>query len=214
MKKGMYGLILTVTCLLFASFAVQEKCTNAAELSPKTRQVINNVGQKEDLVKSIETINRLSAKELEEFSQYIEYHSEEVPPVYFIFMADYIYNTDKDKAALWYYIGKLRSYQDVFMCLDTTAQSQVKLYPIFAPKTMKYLAKKGNNKKYLINLFQNTLDWDSQHPKRVEPVWACRLGLNAKNSEPKLNPAKNRDKVIEEIRNDLIESIKKMQETP
>jgi hypothetical protein len=213
MKKGIYGLILTASCLFLAFGGVLQNFALAAELSPKTRQVIDNAGEKDDLLKSIESLNRLSPKELEEFTQYIEYHSQEVPPVYFILMADYIYNTNKDKAALWYYIGKLRSYQDVMMCADTTAQSQVKLYPAFAPKTLKYLSKKESNKKYIINLFQNTLDWDSKHPQRVEPVWACRLGISAKTTTPQIDPKKNRQDVINTTRNDLTETIQKLQKS-
>ena len=208
MKKG----IVTAICISL-SYIVLSGISLAAELSQRTQNVINNVNQKENLIKSIENLQQLTPSEMKEFAQYIEFHSEQIPPIYFILMADYIYTSDKDKAALWYYVGKLRSYQDVLMCQDTTAQSQVKLYPIFAPKTMKYLAKKENNKKYIINLFQKALDWDNKHPQRVEPIWACRLGLNAKVSEPKINPTKKREQVIEEVRNDLIESIEKMQKS-
>ena len=210
MKKILSKFIFNALYFTFILSVVAICSAAAIELSPKTRQIINNANQKEDIIKSVETLNQLTAKELEEFTQYIEFHSEQVPPVYFILMADYIYNTDKDKAALWYYIGKLRSYQDVMMCLDTTAQSQVKLYPIFAPKTLKYLSKKENNKKYIINLFQKTLDWDNAHPERVEPIWACRLGISAKTAVPQIDPNKNRKVVIEETRKDLAETIQKL----
>ena len=73
------------------------------------------------------------------------------------------------------------------MCEDNTAKGQLNIYPTLAPKTLKYLSTKINNKKYVANLMQKTLDWDIAHPNRYNPIWACYHGISAHtNGQPKL----------------------------
>lgn len=180
----------------------------AASLSPKVQQLID-FSEKNEASESANLLAQLSTREKDELANYIEFNSDKVPPVYFIIMADHIYKSDKDKAALWYYIGKFRSYQDTLMCKDKTTQSQLEVYPMLAPKTLKYVATKVNDKAYIANLMQKALDWDIAHPQRVNPIWACYHGISAFMNKPELLPESEYTVIQTKVRNEIKESINK-----
>lgn len=180
----------------------------AASLSPKVQQLID-FSEKNEASEAANLLAQLSTKEKDELANYIEFNSDKVPPVYFIIMADHIYKSDKDKAALWYYIGKFRSYQDTLMCKDKTTQSQLEVYPMLAPKTLKYVATKVNDKAYIANLMQKALVWDIAHPQRVNPIWACYHGISAFMNKPELLPESEYTVIQTKVRNEIKESINK-----
>ena len=180
----------------------------AASLSPKVQQLID-FSEKNEASEAANLLAQLLTKEKDELANYIEFNSDKVPPVYFIIMADHIYKSDKDKAALWYYIGKFRSYQDTLMCKDKTTQSQLEVYPMLAPKTLKYVATKVNDKAYIANLMQKALDWDIAHPQRVNPIWACYHGISAFMNKPELLPESEYTVIQTKVRNEIKESINK-----
>ncbi len=207
MKKN---LIITaaILCLLSGTAFIANEKANAAALSPKVQHLVD-FAEKNEGSEAASMFAQLSNKEKDELANYVEFHSEKVPPVYFIIMADHVYKSNKDKAALWYYIGKFRAYQDTMMCKDKTSQSQLEVYPMLAPKTLKYVATKVNDKKYLAGLMQKALDWDIAHPDRVNPVWACYHGISAFTKAPKLIPESEYTKVQEQVRDEIRASIKK-----
>ncbi len=208
MKKNLV-LAATVLCLLSGTaFIINDNKANAAALSPKVQHLVDFAAKNEGS-ETATMFAQLSNKEKDELAKYVEFHSEKVPPVYFIIMADHVYKSNKDKAALWYYIGKFRAYQDTMMCQDKTSQSQLEVYPMLAPKTLKYVATKVNDKKYLADLMQKALDWDIGHPNRVNPVWACYHGISAFTKAPKLIPNTEYEKIQNQVRDEIRASIKK-----
>ena len=80
---------------------------------------------------------------------------------------------------------------------------------MLAPKTLKYVATKVNDKKYIANLMQKALDWDIAHPQRVNPIWACYHGISAFMSKPELLPEKEYTVVQNKVRAEIKESINK-----
>ncbi len=207
MKSKFIILLLAVLLVTGSTYFVSSQA-KAAALSPKVQQLVD-FSQKNEASEAANLLAQLSSKEKDELANYIEFNSEKISPVYFIIMADYIYKSNKDKAALWYYIGKFRSYQDTLMCKDKTSQSQLEVYPMLAPKTLKYVATKVNDKKYIANLMQKALDWDIAHPQRVNPIWACYHGISAFMSKPELLPEKEYTVVQNKVRAEIKESINK-----
>jgi hypothetical protein len=124
-------------------------------------------------------------------------------------LADDIYKTNKDEAAFWYVVGRLRAVQDVKMCKDETARSQVSAYPMMAPNTVTYLLKE-NDSKYVYNVVLKAIEWDKQHPNRVNPIWSCFHGIEAFSKYPEIIPMGEYKKVQEEARNEMIESAKRL----
>ena len=197
--------ILVFGICLFGIF--QNSVFAEVMLSAKVQQFVNYV-KNNNSYEASNLYAQLSAKEKNELSDYIENNSDSVPPVYYIVMADHIYKTNKDKAALWYYIGKFRSYQDILMCKDKTAQSQMEMYPLLAPKTMKYVSTKVNDKKYIADLMEKALNWDITHSKRVSPIWACYQGMGAFNKTPELLPNNEYTSVQDKVRAEIKDTIK------
>ena len=187
-------------------------CSNAYAntLSPKIQQLVTAISQNNHS-SAEDTLKTLSTKEKDEFIAYIKNNETKVPPLYYIKMADYILKTDKDMAAKWYYIGKVRAYEDVMMCKDKTAQSQLEILQYFAPKTVKYLFSRNKDKSYMADLLQSVLDWDIAHQNRINPIWACYQGIGAATKAPELKTEAQRQKAIENVRDELKESIIKYQ---
>ena len=200
--------VITLALLVFGGMFTNQYCASAAELSPKVQQLVQYI-QKNNHASAEDILRTLTVKEKDEFIEYIKSNNATIPPLYYIKMADYVFKTDKDEAALWYYIGKVRAYEDVKMCKDKTSQAQLSIYPKFAPKTVKYVFSRSQDKAYLADLMQQTLDWDIQHPQRVSPVWACYQGISAQAKPPELVSEQQRAKVIEQVRGELIETINK-----
>ena len=187
-------------------------CSNAYAdtLSPKVQQLVTAINQNNHS-SAEDTLKTLTSKEKDEFINYINTNEAKVPPLYYIKMADYILKTDKDLAAKWYYIGKVRAYEDVMMCKDKTAQSQLDILQYFAPKTVKYLFSRNKDKSYMAGLLQSVLDWDIAHQDRINPIWACYQGISAATKTPELKSETQRQKAVENVRDELKESILKYQ---
>jgi len=209
MKKNLL-ISVVVLVLVLGSVVPLSKQVDAAvtQLSPKVQQLID-FSEKNEASEAANLFAQLSNKEKDELANYIEYNSDKVSPAYFIIMADHIYKSNKDKAALWYYIGKFRSYEDTLMCKDKTSQSQLEVYPMLAPKTLKYVATKVNDKKYIADLMEKALKWDIDHPERINPIWACYHGISAFMKKPELLPEKEYSVVQDKVRAEIKESIEK-----
>lgn len=150
----------------------------------------------------------LSDREMAAFVRYLEEKPETLPPFFYIAVADYIYKKDKDKASLWYYIGKLRVYEDVMMCKDETARGQLAMYPMLAENTIRHMADKMTDTDYTIKIFQASLDWDEVHPQRVSPIWACYHGATAFMHQPELLPDSEFERIKKEVRGQVELAIK------
>lgn len=210
MTKNFMTVVITLS-VIAAGAAFTNIEAIADTLSPKVQQVIEYVDQnKHSLAEDV--LSNMSSKEKDEFISYIEKNDAAVPPLYYIKMADYILKTDKDKAALWFYIGKVRAYEDVMMCKDKTSQAQLAIYQQFAPKTVKYLFSRNKDKSYMAALLQQVLDWDIAHENRYSPVWACYQSLTATTKTPEIvKNDEQKQKIIDNVRDELKESIIKYQ---
>ena len=60
------------------------------------------------------------------------------------------------------------------MCTDESASQQVAFYPMLAQDTMSYFRELGKNAS---RIMAKAVDWDEQHPQRVNPKWACYHGM-------------------------------------
>lgn len=147
-------------------------------------------------------LNNFSSKDWESLVKLIDRESEKIPSLYIMLVSDYVYTKDKDKAVEYFYIGRLRAKEDVFMCKDTTARQQIYIYPKAAPNTLTYAEQRifvQNDKEYLANVLQKALKWDKSHPKRYDPTWACYHGINTfiKPGKPELVSKEEREKIIQ-----------------
>ena len=131
-------------------------------------------------------------------------HSGDFVPLYYIAMADYIFEIDKEKAVFWYFIGRLRSTQDVFMCADESARAQIGIYPMFAQKTLQYASRDLNKLRCVLI---RAMLWDSVHFKRQSPKWSCYHGVDAMLVEPELVSKKEQIKRRVLLKKDFWKSI-------
>lgn len=162
------------------------------------------VGQND---KAMDVYNSLSDNEKNEFVDFLEEYPDKLPPLFFITTADHVYKTDKDKAVFFYFLGKLRAAEDVVLCKDTTAASQLGVYPMLAQNTLRYVASKIEDGDYSIDFMQKTLDWDDSHPKRFNSKWACYHGIEAFSHDPELIDEKDFNKKRNEVRAQVQEAI-------
>jgi len=193
-------------------------CTGCAlskqqTFSPKVREMIKYAEQNRT-DKAIDLFKSFSLKEMNEFENFLETNPEKLPPIYFIASADKIFNKNKDKAVLWYFIGKIRSTEDVLMCEDKSARAQLSVYPLLAQNTLKYAAgitEKSGNYDYIAEKLEKALAWSDAHPQRVSPVWSCYHGMQVfiKNEPPKLLPENEFPKIQKQMREDIKKSIQK-----
>ena len=207
MDKRFLATIAIISALISFS-TLFSPLAKAVSVSPKVQQVIEFAGKNQHTMAE-DALKDLTTKEKDELVQYIEANYTSVPPLYYIKMADHVLKTDKDKAALWFYIGKVRAYEDVMMCKDKTAQSQLDILQYFAPKTTKYIFSKNKDKSYMADLLQKVLDWDISHKNRTNPIWACYQGISASTKTPELKSEDLRQKVLDNVRDELNESIMK-----
>ena len=160
---------------------------------------------------AMDIYKNLTDTEKEEFVKYLEKYPEKFPPLFFIITADYVFQTDKDKAIFFYYLGKLRAVEDVYLCEDKTARGQINMYSMLAPKTLQYYATddKMYDPQYSIDILQKTLDWDDAHPKRLNPIWACYHGIESFSHKPNLVEESEFPKIRNEVRAEVQTAIEK-----
>ena len=123
-------------------------------------------------------------------------------------MADHVYKTNKYKAAIYYYFGRLRATEDISLCKDSTAKAQIAVYPQFAPKTLGYIKEQGES--YAISVIEKALELDLKYSKReYDPIWPCYHGMSAFNGKPELIPEKDFAEKIAETRADIQKALEK-----
>ena len=202
MKVKHLLLILIILMILVCYFV--KKSQTETKSSPKAKSVIeivkdlNKISQLKDIAP---TLNR---NELQEVANWMDFHSGDFIPLYYIAMADYIFEIDRDKAIFWYFVGRLRSTQDVFMCTDESARAQIATYPMFAQKTLHFASDDlGKLQKILVK----AMLWDSVHFKRQSPKWSCYHGFQTVFMEPELVSKKEQIKRSLLLKKDFWKSV-------
>ena len=149
---------------------------------------LTNSGVAADAMKVFDSLNN---DELDELVDFLDKYPEKLPPFFYMSIADHIYKTDKDKAVEWYYIGALRALEDAFACKDTTARSQIGIYPML----------------YKYRIIKKAVNWDIAHSKRYDPIWACYHGIEAFEKQPQVVSYSERKKIISYVRSRLLSRI-------
>ncbi len=189
--------IITVM-LLFSSFAM---AANKLKLSPKVAKMVK-YAQQNQVNEASKLLKDFNKKETNEFVNYLESNPGSLPPVYFVIIADYVYNKDKDKAVFFYNFGKIRAMEDVRMCKDTSARQQTYMYGWMAPETIKYMKSKGTDAEYIDAIYKKIFEWDSKYTDRVSPIWSCYHGIQAFSGKPELLPDSEFPKIQAELQNE------------
>ena len=209
--KKIYLLLVLCSILGCTGCAISAK----PDLSYNVQKFVN-LETKWERDKALDIYKNFTDAEKTEFAQYLEENQEKFPPFYFVAMADFVFKTDKNKAVLWYNVGKMRSMQDVRMCEDKTARGQTAMYSLIAPNTTGYMqqTQKNGDKNYMISTLKEVLAWDKAHPKRVSPIWSCYHGAQVfyKPGPPALLPKSEFPKIQKEVRKNFEELIKLLEE--
>lgn len=204
--------ILAVTVLLLISLGfLTNTQINAKNLSPNVKSLIK-YAKKNEADNAIKIYKSLKNNETESFYQYLEQNPGDLPPIYFIIVADKVFETDKDKAVFFYNFGKVRAREDVLMCKDKSAGQQIMMYGMFAPNTLGYMREKASDFDYVNNLYLNIIEWDKKYSERVNPVWACYHGISAFHQKPELLPKEEFEKIQNDTHNELRNAAQKIQE--
>ena len=172
--------------------------------SGKVNKLIS-MAKKND-VKAIDIFKTLSDKEVKQFEKYLDKKPADLPPVYFLIMADKIFDTNRDKAAIYYYFGRIRATEDSHLCEDTVSRKQVSVYPKMAPRTISYISKNSN--RYKLKVAEKALSLDKKYSSRFyNPIWACSYGLGAFGKKPELIPKNEQFYMIQEVRDKIKKSL-------
>jgi len=168
--------------------------------SGKVNKVISMA--KNNDVKAIDVFRSFSNKDIKQFEKYLDKKPTDLPPIYFIIMADKVFDTNRDKAAIYYYYGRIRATEDAHLCEDKISRTQVSVYPKMAPKTLSYLAKSSNS--YKFKVVEKALAIDKKYSIRsYNPIWACSYGLGAFGKKPELIPKNEQLYTIKEVRDNI-----------
>jgi hypothetical protein len=197
------AIIITIVLLLLIIGVVVKKST--VNLSPRARDAVANMQQK-NATRTFILLKSLTPKEKKEVITWMQANPEKVPPFYYMYFADDIFAKNKDEAALWFVIGRLRATEDVQMCKDKTATSQIAIYPMIAPKTLRYIALKKDYS-YIVSIVEKAIKWDEAHPKRVNPVWSCFHGMEAFSHYPELLPMSEYERIQKQTRIDVLKLV-------
>lgn len=159
----------------------------------------------------LQTFKKMSAKQKEQFAEDIINYPDKVLPLYYVSIADDIFEINKRKAVFLFMVGRFRSVQDVMMCKDETARSAISVFPYMASRTTDYIEKMSNKKLALI--LQDVLDWDKSHTKRPSPEWICYHGMQAlEDGTVQTLPTKDFQNILKQTRTDLEKQINKLKE--
>lgn len=172
-------------------------------LDKYSREVIQLIKETKNAKLFREKLNELEDMEFKRVINWMEANIGEFIPIYYIAMADDVFQFDEDKAVYWYYLGTIRSMQDSYMCQDASARKQFKKYPLYAPKTTEYMLE---NDKITKSLIIKALAWDMLNFKRTNPKWSCHFG-NSHNLE--IKPQEEYIKTQFEVRKMIFNSLKK-----
>ncbi|MCR5261606.1 MAG: hypothetical protein K6C94_07180 [Candidatus Gastranaerophilales bacterium] len=208
MKKRICGLLII---FLMLTFGVILKVGSSDKMSPAVKNLIKSA-QSNKTEKAITTYKNLNDEQIKEFYEYLEKNPGKLPPVYFVMVADKVYENDKDKAVFFYNFGKARAREDVMMCQDTTARQQLMMYGWIAPQTVQYMQTKSSDTQYIDNLALKIIEWDNRYNNRVSPIWACYHGISAFSEKPQLLPKEEFAKIQKQTHEDLKNMSKSIQE--
>lgn len=184
---------------------------DTVKTSPKVKQIIS-YSKKGENDKAVTEFKQLTPKELDELTNYIEANPGSLPPIYFVMLADNIYEKDKDKAVFFYSFGKVRATEDVRMCKDTSAREQLYIYSMIAPKTVTYMSGKNKDYDYIDNLYKKVIEWDNKYKDRVSPIWACYHGIQAFQKSPELLPDSEFINIQKEVQDNIKNVSQKLKE--
>ena len=167
---------LTFTIVFFLSFFVMKEAFCSDYIVEKQGNIVNYVSKQDPVRYAENIVLNKTDKEKKELLNYVMNNPEKVLPITYMALADYIYENDNKKEALfWYYVGSLRSYEDLNVCTEKSAWAQVGYYPMLAPKTAEYSGTLSDDERN--QLTEKALKWDEAHPDRVNPKWACYHGF-------------------------------------
>ena len=96
--------VLTVTLIFLLVFIGLTANAEKEKISSKVQKMIN-AGKKLKSDEAIDLYKSFNNDELNEFQQYLEKNPDALPPIYFVMIADKVYETDKDKAVFFYNFG-------------------------------------------------------------------------------------------------------------
>lgn len=173
-------LVFLIPVVLLSIFDFNQKYTPAASAA------IEYMKAKNRSCCFINYLNALNKDEIIVVAKWMEKNSNKIPPICFSIFSDKIFEIDKEKAILFYFIGRIRTTQDVQMCNDKSASAQLAIFPMFAPKTLNYIAQ---NEKIMRTIAPKVVLWDVLHFARMSPKWSCYHGVQAFLKEPELKNA-------------------------
>ena len=167
---------------------------------------VTNYYAKQDPIRYAQSIIKMSDKDKEKLYKYAKKHPNKVKPITYIALADYIYETSKEDALFWYFVGRIRSTVDVMMCTDDSNNQQIAYYPLLATKTMNFFA--TNDKQEVSKIMKKAIEWDIAHPKRINPKWACYHGIQIFiTGNVTTKPMKEYKAIQDEYRSYLLDSL-------
>ena len=178
----------------------------AEKLSANVKKAVKYM-QENNAVQTLQLAKGFDSYEKKEFINWIQNNPEKTIPVFYMFMADEIYKTNKDDAVFWFSVGKLRAVEDVRMCKDSTNTSQIAVFSMMAPNTVQYQNQKGY--KYILEKLEAAIKYDNAHPQRLNPVWACYHGLSAFSGKIEVLPSYEFEKIKNDTQETFVNSIKR-----
>jgi hypothetical protein len=208
MKSNKTAIIVLIT-IISISLAYVGISNNSTIILSKQARIAVTYMQQTNATKTFNFLKSLTPPEKYEVITWAQKNPEKVEPFYYMYFADDIFVKNKDEAALWFFIGRLRSTEDVQMCKDKTATAQVGIYTMFAPKTIGYIASKTKEGNYMNEIIQKAVKWDEEHSNRVSPIWSCFHGIEAFSHYPELLPMSEYKKIQEKTRKDVLASTNK-----
>ena len=203
MKKFLILIFLFILMIISVDIVDAVDVKEDVKLFNNVKQLINYAKQN-NMYKADKTYKSFNENEFKQFVEYLEKNPGELPPIYFVIVADQVYDYDKDKAVFMYNFGKVRALEDVKMCKDQSARQQTFFYGLMAPKTLSYMQSKATDIEYVSSVYSKIIEWDNIYSNRVSPIWACYHGIQAFDKEPELLP----DNEFEKIKSETHESLK------
>lgn len=167
--------VIIIFLVLFVFLIAQSLTIANSEVMVEKKGNVTNYYAKQDPIRYAQAILQMKDEEKEKLYQYAKTHPEKIKPITYIALADYIFKTNKDDALFWYFVGRIRSTEDVMMCTDESNYQQIGYYPMLAEETMTYFSKKEKSES--VQLMKKAIEWDEMHTKRVNPKWACYHGM-------------------------------------
>ena len=204
MKIKYLAVIIAAASILFTANIV----IAGSEIGVEKSGNITNYYAKQDPVRYAQKITQMSDAEKEKLYKYTLANPGKTIPITYIALADYISKTNKDDGLFWYFVGRIRSYEDVSMCTDESATQQIAYYPMLAEKTMEYFG--SLSKSNASKLMEKAVNWDIAHPDRVNPKWACYHGMQVfVTGDVTIKAMSEYPKIQKEYRDYIMKSLKK-----